>query len=131
MDLSVTSTSDRQVIDLTNQVESLLENTDTGLVVVSVAHSTAAVTTANLDPGTDQDLLDALGSLLPDRPWRHPHDPSHTPDHLLASIVGPSIAIPVRDGKLALGVWQHLVVIELDGPRRLSLNVVYLPIGDF
>lgn len=68
--------------------------------------------------------------MIPNNEWRHPHDPSHAPDHLLASIVGPSVAIPVRSGKLALGVWQHLVIIELDGPRQLSLNIVYLPIGE-
>lgn len=131
MDLSVKSTTKRQIVDLGRQVEEKLDQSATGLVVVSVPHSTAAVTTANLDPGTDQDLLDALAAMIPSQKWRHPHDPSHAPDHLLASIVGPSVAVPVRAGKLALGVWQHLVLIELDGPREIKLNVTYLPIGDF
>jgi len=128
VELTVGSTTGRQVIDLTSGVEGLLDPLLNGLVVVSVPHSTAAITTANLDPGTEQDLLDALFELIPKREWRHAHNPSHTPDHLLASIVGSSLAVLVKKGKLSLGVWQHLVLIEFDGPRSLTLDVVFLEI---
>jgi len=123
MDLKVRTGRRRQVIVLTDQINSLLPERFHGVAMIFALHSTVAITTANLDPGTDLDLLDALDLLIPDRPWRHPHDPLHAPDHLLASIIGPSVSLPVRVGRLLLGEWQQLVLVELAGPRERSLRL--------
>ena len=77
----------------------------------------------DLDPGTDLDLLNALRHVLPQLSYRHPHDPSHTPDHLLSSIIGPSVAIPYQNRRLLLGTWQRVILVELDGPRQRTLHV--------
>lgn len=114
-----------QVVDITEAIETQLRNgqqTD-GVCVVFAAHTTCALTTADLDPGTDQDLLNALRHLLPQLSYRHPHDPSHTPDHLLSSIIGPSVTIPYRNHKLLLGTWQRVILVELDGPRQRTLHI--------
>lgn len=121
MKLSVSSQQKRQVIDITNEVESQLTS-QSGLVSIFVKHTTAALSTADLDPGTDLDLLDALEGLLPKRKWRHPHNPEHAPDHLLASIIGPGLIIPCQNGKLQLGTWQRVILIELDGPRQREIE---------
>jgi secondary thiamine-phosphate synthase enzyme len=92
---------------------------------VFIAHTTAAITTADLDPGTDKDLLDFLKSLIPNLKWRHPHDPSHAPDHLLSSVIGPSVSVPVSHGKLNLGSWQRIILVELDGPRQRTVDVSF------
>lgn len=110
----------RQVVDITDEVGEHLPDGE-GMLNVFVKHTTAAVTTADLDPGTDLDLLDALDKLLPDLKWRHPHDPSHTPDHLLASMIGPSVSVPYKDGRLELGTWQRIILIEFDGPRPRTI----------
>lgn len=122
MQLMISTTDKRQVIDITDDVERQL-GADDKAVLVFVQHTTAAITTADLDPGTDLDLLDALDSIIPDREWRHPHDPSHTTDHLLASIVGPSVTIPVVSGKLSLGTWQRIILVDFDGPRNRSITI--------
>src|SRR5437667_11112088 len=85
-----------QVVDITETVESLLqqEQSESGVCVLFMSHTTCALTTADLDPGTDLDFLAALRRILPQMSYRHPHDPSHTPDHILSSIIGPSLAIP-------------------------------------
>lgn len=127
MELSIETQRKRQVIDLTDQVNARLPKDAAGLAVVTVLHTTAAITTADLDPGTDLDLLDAVSLLIPDRHWRHPHNPSHAPDHLLASIIGPSVALPVANGELVLGTWQRVILIELDGPRDRRLVVTTSP----
>jgi len=126
MELSVKTQRRRQIIDLTTEVQTALPPDHTGLAVLTVLHTTAAMTTADLDPGTDLDLLDALDTLLPNRTWRHPHNPQHAPDHLLASIVGPSVTVPVQNGQLVLGTWQRIIMIEFDGPRdrRIRLTLV-------
>src|ERR1700730_7610006 len=114
-----------QVVDITETVETQLQEVqaESGICVVFVAHTTCAITTADLDPGTDLDLLAALRRLLPQMSYRHPHDPKHAPDHLLSSIIGPSVAIPFQSRQLLLGTWQRVVLIELDGPRQRTVHI--------
>ena len=121
MHITIETNGKRQVIDITDCVSSHIPASLTGLATITVLHSTAAVTTANLDPGTDLDLIDALAELIPKRAWRHPHNPSHAPDHLLSSIIGPSISLPVIKGRLMLGIWQRLALVEFNGPRSRDL----------
>ena len=114
-----------EVVDITETVEQALRDMNAwdGICVVFAAHTTCALTTADLDPGTDQDLLDALRQLLPKISYRHPHDPSHTPDHILSSIIGPSIMVPYAKGQLQLGTWQRIILVELDGPRQRTVHI--------
>ncbi|HEY7419434.1 MAG TPA: secondary thiamine-phosphate synthase enzyme YjbQ [Ktedonobacteraceae bacterium] len=114
-----------QVVDITETVEEFLRDAEqeNGVCVVFAAHTTCAITTADLDPGTDQDLLQALRKILPDMSYRHPHDPSHTPDHLISSIIGPSITVPYHNRQLALGTWQRVILVELDGPRQRTVHL--------
>ncbi len=113
---TVTTHDKREIIDITDVVGK--EQVSEGLVTIFVSHSTAAIAIMDLDAGTDADFLDFLNSLVPDYEWRHPHDPSHAPDHLLASLIGPSVSVPFEEGQLVLGAWQRIVLVELDGPRE-------------
>ncbi|MBV9228294.1 MAG: YjbQ family protein, partial [Chloroflexi bacterium] len=61
--------------------------------------------------------------ILPQMSYRHPHDPSHTPDHILSSIIGPSLTIPYSSGRLLLGTWQRIILVELDGPRQRTVHI--------
>ena len=116
MKLSIQTSQSREVVDITDEVAAQLPE-GSGVVTVFVLHTTAAITTADLDPGTDLDLLDALHGMLPNKNWRHSHNPEHAPAHLLSSIVGPGVSVPYENGQLQLGSWQRIVLIELDGPR--------------
>ena len=116
----------RQIVDITNQVEGALPGGE-GVSMVFVAHTTAAITTADLDPGTDQDFLDFLEAITPSLNWRHPHNPAHAPDHLLASLIGSSVMVPYTNGRLQLGAWQRIVLVELDGPRDRTITLQFLP----
>lgn len=112
----------RQVLDITDKVQKLVGG-DASLVNIFVAHTTCAVTTADLDPGTDLDLLDAVWEMIPKLQYRHPHNPAHVPAHLSSSIIGPGVSVPVKGGKLVLGTWQRIILVELDGPRERRLIV--------
>jgi secondary thiamine-phosphate synthase enzyme len=122
---TVSSRKKDQIVDITDTVESYLreETNANGLCSLFVAHTTCAITTADLDPGTDLDMLDALRRLLPQLSYRHPHDPSHTPDHILSSLIGPSLVIPYANHQLLLGTWQRVILVELDGPRRRTIHM--------
>ena len=125
--LTVTTTRKDQIVDLTERVQqALLADApagESGTCLVFAAHTTCAVTTADLDPGTDLDFLQALRHLLPPLTYRHPHDPAHAPDHILAAIIGPSVMVPYAKGRLQLGTWQRIVLVELDGPRQRTVTV--------
>jgi secondary thiamine-phosphate synthase enzyme len=125
--LHVTTHAKRQVIDLTDLLRPLVPGAGSGLLTVQVQHTTAALTTADLDPGTDEDLLDFLDSLVPERDWRHSHDPAHAPDHLLASLIGSSVSVPYAGHGLQLGMWQRVVLVELDGPRERQVVALFTP----
>lgn len=125
MILKINTQGPKQVVDITDQVQKVLKP-DAKAVVVYVAHTTCAVTTADLDPGTDLDLLDAVWQMIPKLKYRHPHNPAHVPAHLASSIIGPSVTIPVENRQLVLGSWQRIILVELDGPRERKIMVTNL-----
>lgn len=115
--LTIKTHEKREVLDITGQIEKSL-GPGSGLCHLLVLHTTAALTTADLDPGTDLDMLDAFEAMMPKLRYRHPHDPEHVPDHILSALIGTSVSLPFEKGQLLLGTWQRVVLIELDGPRE-------------
>lgn len=97
--LKVKTRKKREIVDVTEHVQSVLAKNYSGrpgICHISVLHTTAALTTADLDPGTDLDMLDAFEQMIPKLNYRHPHDPEHVPDHILSAVIGTSIALPVK-----------------------------------
>lgn len=123
--LRVSTGSLKEVVDLTERVHALIRRAKMrdGLCVLFVAHTTAALTTGEIGEGTEQDLLDVVEQMIPSIRFRHAHDPSHAWSHMASSILGPSLSVPVTDGQLALGTWQSVLLVELDGPRERMVHV--------
>lgn len=120
MDDVVIRTSRREeLVDVTRHVEAAVAKAGVreGIAFVWVPHTTAAVTVnEGADPSVARDLLSALSRLVPaSGPWEHREGNSDA--HVKATLVGPSVAIPVHDGRLALGTWQAVFFCEFDGPR--------------
>lgn len=115
-------TARRRTVDLTDQVRSFCTGHGDGLCNVFVPHATAGVAIIETGAGSDSDLVDTLERLLPrDDRYRHAHgSPGHGADHVLPAIVAPSITVPVAGGEPLLGVWQSVVLVDLnrDNPRR-------------
>lgn len=124
--LKIKTSQNRQVLNITSKIEKELPKKD-GLVHLFVTHTTAALTTADLDPGTNQDYLKVFDKLIPQLDFNHPHDPDHFPDHFLASLIGPDLTVPVKNGQLQLGTWQEVVLLEFSGPRERSIVVEFIP----
>lgn len=123
--ITVHTQKKKQVLDITDLInrEISKQKAQSGSVNLFLTHTTAALTTADLDPGTDQDYLDAFEVIIPKLEYRHPHDPAHTPDHILSSLIGTSLTLPVENGQLVLGIWQRVVLIEFDGPREREIVI--------
>src|SRR3989344_1351271 len=122
---TIKTTRGKQVVDITEKVNDIVKKKISGTCHLFVTHTPGALATADLDPGTDEDMLEAFDKMIPKMKFRHPHDPSHTPDHILSSMIGPSITIPVENGELVLGTWQRVVLIEFNGPREREIVVSF------
>ncbi|MGC8776212.1 MAG: secondary thiamine-phosphate synthase enzyme YjbQ [Minisyncoccia bacterium] len=118
----------KEIIDLTDLINLEIKKLKIkqGLVSLFLLHTTCALTTADLDPGTDLDMLDAFEKLIPKLNYRHPHNPEHVPDHILSSLIGTSLILPVENSKLLLGTWQRVVLIEFDGPRERKIKINFI-----
>jgi secondary thiamine-phosphate synthase enzyme len=126
MELKVRTSRKQEVIDLTSQIAEAVRSArvSEGLCCVYVPHATAAVViNENDDQNIGLDLLDALDKLIAEGVWRHDRIDSNGAAHLKASILGPSETIPVENGRLALGTWQAVMLVELDGPRDRKVIV--------
>jgi secondary thiamine-phosphate synthase enzyme len=93
-----------------------------GLLHVFVPHATAGLALMELGSGSDADLLEVLGAVLPaDDHWRHAHGSrGHGRTHVLPALVTPFLSVPVLGGRLALGTWQSIALVDLnvDNPDR-------------
>ena len=126
--ITISTQRDKQVIDITSRVHQALSQSGAGdgLCNLFVAHTTAGLTTGEAIEGTDEDLMETLEKIIPPIRFRHAHDPSHAPDHMISSIIGASLMVPVRSGKLLLGTWQRILFVECNGPRDRDVVVTFL-----
>jgi secondary thiamine-phosphate synthase enzyme len=103
-----------QVHDLTDDCAGFVDREQDGLLHVFVPHATAGIAILETGAGSDDDLLTALDKLLPrDSRWQHKHGSSgHGRDHVLPALIAPSITIPVLGGRLQLGTWQSICLVD-------------------
>ncbi|MFJ7528196.1 YjbQ family protein [Streptomyces griseus] len=123
--LNLTTGTSESVTDLTRACEEFLIRTAPGrdgLLNVFVPHATAGVAVLETGAGSDDDLLAALHHLLPaDDRWQHRHgSPGHGRDHVLPALVPPHATLPVIGGRLELGTWQSVCLVDTnrDNPDR-------------
>lgn len=115
--LSVQSKEREQLIDITDEVATLVRGVDEGVVRLHCPHTTAALTIQeNADPALRVDYLEHLAKLVPQPGFRH--DEGNADAHIKSSLIGTTQPILVDKGKLVLGRWQAIYFVELDGPRH-------------
>lgn len=130
--ITVSSNGENDMIDITSQTDEAVKssNLQDGVVVIFVSCSTSAITTIEYEPGLKKDFPKMLARLAPseieydhDKKW---HD-GNGHSHVRASLIGPSLIVPFNNGKLMLGVWQQIVVREMDTrgrKRNIALQII-------
>ncbi len=122
-----------QVLDITSKIKRCIEDVDEGLLTVFSLHTTAVVTIQENDRELWEDLLNTYKRLVPlkndyehnaKHPERSGEQNAHA--HILASLIQPSVHIPIEDGELGLGTWQKILFVELDGGRHRKVMVKVL-----
>ena len=117
------------ITDISSQLSACIKQSgiNTGMLGVSITGSTGSLTTIEYEPGVVADLKEAIGRLAPpDWPYAHEQawNDGNGHSHVQAALLGPSISLPVREGRLALGTWQQVVAINHDNrPRRREIEV--------
>jgi secondary thiamine-phosphate synthase enzyme len=116
-------TGGRHVLDLTERAAAFARQAGgDGLLQVFVPHATAGLAVMETGSGSEEDLEEVLARLLPrDDHWAHRHGSrGHGADHLLPVFAGSSLTVPVQGGRLLLGTWQRICLVDLndDNPRR-------------
>ena len=126
-EIIIHTTKEKEIVDITEHVQKVIEERGLGEGICHLfcLHTTAALTTADLDYGTDQDMLDAFEHIVPKLQYRHPHNPAHVKDHVMATIIGASLSIPIEQSKLILGTWQRIILVEFGGPRERNVVVSF------
>ena len=123
-----------QVIDITGEVSEVVRNSgiSSGIVTVFVPGSTAGVTTIEYEPGLVEDIDEMFDRVAPrNREYHHNlrwHD-GNGHAHVRASLLGPSLTVPFSGGKLTLGIWQQLILIDFDNKSR-SRDIVCQVMGE-
>jgi secondary thiamine-phosphate synthase enzyme len=130
-ELSFETGNEARVVDLTGECARFLDEIGAadGLLTVFAPHATAGVVVVELGAGTEDDLLSAMDQLLPrDERWRHAHgSPGHGADHVLPLLASPSLVVPVVGGRMTLGTWQSIALLDpnRDNSRR-TVRLAYL-----
>ena len=110
------------VLDITRDCASFVDGEGDGLLHLFVPHATAGIALIETGAGSDDDLLAALDDLLPaDDRWRHQHgSPGHGRSHVMPALLPPYATVPVDAGRLSLGTWQSICLVDLnvDNPDR-------------
>jgi secondary thiamine-phosphate synthase enzyme len=123
--IQIETTRHNQLLDITDRVEEVVQNAgvEEGICFVYAPHTTAGVLiNENADPSVKEDILMALSRIVPDSlPFAHTE--GNSPGHVKSSIVGCSVAVPVKSSRLQLGTWQGIFFAEFDGPRTRQIWV--------
>jgi secondary thiamine-phosphate synthase enzyme len=128
--ITVRTGSRAAVVDITAEASTFVAGRGDGLLHVFAPHATAGIAIIETGAGSDRDLLTALDDVLPaDDRWRHRHgSPGHGRDHVLPAFVAPYATLPVLGGRIALGTWQSICLVDPNGdnPTR-QVRLSFLP----
>jgi secondary thiamine-phosphate synthase enzyme len=129
-EISLSTERRTQLLEITREVQDALDGADgASAALVFVPHTTAGLTiNEHADPAVARDLERAMERMVGDDwGWEHIEaGEENAPSHVRASLSGPQVLVPVRDGRLALGTWQGIFFCEFDGPRKRKVYVTPL-----
>ncbi len=112
-----------EFIDITAQIQALVEKISEGVATVFVPHTTTGITiNENADPAVPRDILKKLEELIPQQD-NYSHMEGNSDAHIKASLFGSSVRVIIKDGQLLLGTWQAIFFCEFDGPRTRKFYV--------
>ncbi|MFB6118611.1 secondary thiamine-phosphate synthase enzyme YjbQ [Halosegnis sp.] len=124
MRFEVTTDEKIDVVDVTDQVAEAVPRDRRGTVTVYCRHTTAGLVINEAEPRLMQDIHSFLRASVPAVEWRHDEIDGNAASHLASMVLGRGVTVPVADGRLDLGTHQSVLLVDCDGPRTRSIDVV-------
>ncbi|GFO96143.1 hypothetical protein ig2599ANME_0330 [groundwater metagenome] len=124
--MDIQTTTRTELIDITDRVRAAVKESGIkdGICVISTRHTTSGIIVNENEHGLRSDILDMLGSLVPEnKNYAHNSIDNNADAHLRAVLLGMSETIPIENGHLVMGTWQSIFFVELDGPRNRTVHV--------
>lgn len=124
--MQIQTSKETELVDITERVEGLIEVEDVkdGFCIVFSKHTTTGIIINENEPRLKEDILNMLEKIIPrGKSYLHDEIDSNAHSHLRSIILGSSVIVPIENGSLSLGKWQSIFLVELDGPRRRTVNV--------
>jgi len=129
-EFSINTNKSEELIDITDKIEEIVSeaNVKDGIIHIFIPHATAGIIlNESADPNIKTDFLNALDRAIPKRAnYLHDHIDRNASAHIRSAIVGSSLTIPLRNGRMVLGTWQSIMFCEFDGPRRTRRIIVQI-----
>ena len=125
--IHVQTKSHTEMTDITSEISAIIPSgMDSGICIVFSMHTTAGLTiNENADPDVNKDIIYSLEKMVPWSNSKYQHSEGNSAAHVKASLMGFSLTIPVREGRLNLGTWQGIYFCEFDGPRNRTVDVEF------
>ena len=120
MEFEIKTSKSIEVVDITSEVGQRVK--DGKACIVFTPHATAAIIVNEFEPNIKSDYEEFFSKVAKGN-WKHNAIDNNAEAHLLSALLSPSIILPVKDGKLELGTWQSIMLVELDGPRKRKIIV--------
>jgi secondary thiamine-phosphate synthase enzyme len=128
--IEIDTTRPSEVLDITTHIASALQEAKVsrGVLLASALHTTTGLIVNEAEQGLMQDMLKTLAQIIPKGAgYLHDRSDGNAHAHLQAMLLGSSVLVPVENGRLVLGTWQRILLVELDGPRRRRVHLQFLP----
>lgn len=127
MELIIKTNKREELIDITNLINEKINEDDNGIIHLFVAHTTAGITiNENADANLPKDISNFLNKLVAKGIWMHDKIDGNADAHIKASLIGNSVSIPIKNGKMELGQWQNIFLCEFDGPKKRKILLNFL-----
>ncbi|MFH1285521.1 MAG: secondary thiamine-phosphate synthase enzyme YjbQ [Candidatus Micrarchaeota archaeon] len=122
----VSTGASEEVVDITEKVSEMADESGVkeGICLVYAPHATAAVIINELEPNIERDYVKFFARFVPKGDYAHNQIDDNAEAHLKSAFFGSGKCVPIKDGKLALGTWQSIMLCEFDGPRKRRVIVV-------
>ena len=126
--LSVSTKERYQLIDITDKVSQIIEKNQwqEGLVLVFVPHSTCAILLTENETGLKEDWVSVFKKIVDNLNFKHNQIDNNADSHILSGLIGQGKVLPLLDGKLKIGTWQQIFLVELDGPRTRNVIIKFV-----
>ena len=124
-EFKIKTSKKQELIDITEEIKKIISDVEEGICLVYTPHATAGILiNENYDEKVCEDIINKLEELIPEKGnYKHDCVDDNAHAHIKSAIIGPSETIIIKDGKLLLGTWQGIALVEFDGPRIRKIYV--------